>query len=130
MNNLRLHQLAQMYAYISGGSQSEAIKNILSTKTGKAIRDGNPLSLYEQQTSNLYSITRELPLDIQKKFTKEAIVKSYERICRQKEPVHLKFYAAPGKKKHLQSELKKAYKRQLKAMSISSQFKAQHNGGV
>lgn len=129
MNNLRLQQLAQMYAAISGSSQEKALKDILSTRTGRAIMEGNPSVLYEQQTHNLYSITRELSPDIQKKFTQDVILKAFDQICCNKKLRKFTFSAAPNKKRYLKMQLKQAHKRELQTMNVSYKFELRSNRG-
>lgn len=77
----RLMQLVTMFSSITGETESDAKKTILSTRTGQAISQNNPAYLYDQQTSNLVEIASELPAEIGSKFTKHAITQSMRMLA-------------------------------------------------
>lgn len=118
LSNLRLRQIAYMYASISGKSLEESEQDILSTKTGRDIEAGDPTLLYEQQTSNLYSIVRELPENLQKRFTQDNIIAAYREMLPHEEKPVLIFKASPSYKQQLRKQLKDFRKQTFKAMKV------------
>ena len=83
----RLRQIASMYAYLTKVSCDEAERKIRKTKAGKAIAQGSPIYLYQQPTHNLSEIAEELPEELRKLFTNEAIRKSYAALEEEQEAV-------------------------------------------
>lgn len=117
MSNTRLRQLSEMYSFITGISQSDALHIICSTTTGKKIAEGSVSFLYEQQTSNLASIAAELPSNIQKMFTEQKIYQSMQAL---KKPSHYgPMLAVPELKKYSRINLRKLQKKRLQTASVN-----------
>ena len=117
MSEARLRQLSKMYSSVTGVSQSEALRIICSTETGKKIKKGNASFLYEQQTSNLASIVAELPPDTQKKFTAQKICQSMQAL---KSSAHnYQMSAASEYKGPTRKNMKKLQKKRLQVALAS-----------
>ncbi len=57
---VRLNEIANMFAVISGKSFDEALDIIAKTKYGRDIASNDPVVMYEQTTENLRAIAEEL----------------------------------------------------------------------
>lgn len=85
MQNKRMAQVIFMFSEITGKSEEESEQIINITNVGKAIRENDPIVLYEQQTENLYSIAMELHQseqykDIADMLSNEAIVRTMKQL--------------------------------------------------
>lgn len=117
MSNTRLRQLSEMYSFVTGISQSDALRMICSTTTGKKIAEGSASFLYEQQTSNLASIVAELPPEIQKTFTVQKIYQSMQVL--KKSTYIYQMPAVPEFKNSSRKSLKKLQKKRLRVASAN-----------
>lgn len=111
-NKLRLMQLADMYSFITGTAREDALEIIRETETGKRIEAGDPVLMYEQHTSNLADIAKELPCDVQGQFTAEKIIESLGHAGTWEAPI--KVSASPEQKEAFRRQLKQAQKNKLK----------------
>lgn len=81
----RINQLVSMFSYITGKTKEESLDIILQTETGNAALRNDEMTLYEQQTENLYSIALELEhfseyKELGKMLTEENIVKAMKHL--------------------------------------------------
>lgn len=127
----RLTQLVTMFSSITGETEDNAKKAILSTPTGQAISQSNPAYLYDQQTSNLAEIASELPTEIGKKFTKAAIMQSMKILAHTptQNPSRINIKSNPAGKVHINVTLKqrncatlRAAQHQMNALKRSSKY--------
>lgn len=56
----RLHQLSWMMSFITGMTQDYCSDIIRETSVGQNVLDENEVTMYDQQTANLYDISVEL----------------------------------------------------------------------
>lgn len=127
-NDIRLSQLAKMYSAIAEVPYEEALNIIRKTKTGQKIKDNDPILMYEQHTSNLMEIAKELPIDTRKKFTADKVIESFKNISIPRPEIKM-----PARSKHkvvFQQQLKKSQKVKLRVGRDTQKLIRKVNGSI